>query len=127
MTTKEMTLADVDLVTPDVYLKGVPHDMYRVLRREAPVYRHWEPDGPGFWPFPRFFDLFFFRFFFFFFAAASAKPWRTSAPPRSAPNVRRRLVAAPRLLARSSNRTSSSGVPPSKVFLPPVRRSSGAT
>ena len=28
---------------------GVPHDQFDRLRREAPVYRHPEPDGPGFW------------------------------------------------------------------------------
>jgi cholest-4-en-3-one 26-monooxygenase len=29
--------------------RGVPHDQFDRLRREAPVYRHAEPDGPGFW------------------------------------------------------------------------------
>jgi cytochrome P450 len=57
MTTEQLTLADVDLVTPDVYLKGVPHDMYSVLRREAPVYRHWEPEGPGFWVLTKYDDV----------------------------------------------------------------------
>ena len=58
MTTKELTLDDVDLISPDVYLRGVPHDMYRVLRREAPVYRHPEPDGgPGFWALTKYDDV----------------------------------------------------------------------
>ncbi len=29
--------------------RGVPHDQFDRLRREAPVYRHPEPKGPGFW------------------------------------------------------------------------------
>ena len=57
MTTREMTLADVDLWSPDVYVSGVPHDMYRVLRREAPVFRHPEPDGPGFWALTKYDDV----------------------------------------------------------------------
>jgi cholest-4-en-3-one 26-monooxygenase len=57
MTTKELTLDDVDLFDPDVYTRGVPHDMYRVLRREAPVYRHPEPDGPGFWALTKYDDV----------------------------------------------------------------------
>ena len=58
MTTKELTLADVDLYDPEVYTRGVPHDMYKVLRREAPVYRHPEPDGgPGFWALTKYDDV----------------------------------------------------------------------
>jgi cholest-4-en-3-one 26-monooxygenase len=57
MTTKELTLADVDLFSPDTYLTGVPHDMYRVLRHEAPVYRHPEPEGPGFWALTKYDDV----------------------------------------------------------------------
>jgi cholest-4-en-3-one 26-monooxygenase len=57
MTTRELTLADVDLFDPGVYVNGVPHDMYRVLRREAPVYRHPEPDGPGFWALTKYDDV----------------------------------------------------------------------
>ncbi len=29
--------------------RGVPHDQFDRLRREAPVYRHPEPHGSGFW------------------------------------------------------------------------------
>ena len=38
----------VDIYSPDVYVEGVPHEVFAQLRREAPVYRHAEPDGPGF-------------------------------------------------------------------------------
>ncbi len=50
-------LEDVDLFDPDVYVSGVPYDMFAVLRREAPVYRHAEPDGPGFWAVTRYPDV----------------------------------------------------------------------
>ena len=43
-----MELADVNLLE-DTWAAGVPHEMFEVLRREAPVFRHPEPDGPGFW------------------------------------------------------------------------------
>ncbi|HZR81548.1 MAG TPA: cytochrome P450 [Candidatus Binatia bacterium] len=45
-----MQLRDVNLIDPDVFVPGVPHEMFRVLRRDAPVYWH-EGDGreSGFW------------------------------------------------------------------------------
>jgi cholest-4-en-3-one 26-monooxygenase len=42
-------LDGIDLWNPDNYVPGVPHDMFTRLRREAPVYWHEEPGGPGFW------------------------------------------------------------------------------
>jgi cytochrome P450 len=46
-----LTLADVDLASADTFVPGVPHDMFDVLRREAPMYFH--PPGAneehGFW------------------------------------------------------------------------------
>jgi cholest-4-en-3-one 26-monooxygenase len=42
-------LEDVDLLE-DAWAQGVPHEAFDLLRREAPVHRHPEPDGgPGFW------------------------------------------------------------------------------
>ena len=41
--------ADIDLANPDSFVAGVPHEWFARLRREAPVYWHPEPDGPGFW------------------------------------------------------------------------------
>ena len=44
-----MRLADVDLHDPDTFVSGVPHEAFRVMRQEAPVYFHKEAGGPGFW------------------------------------------------------------------------------
>ena len=43
-----MKLDDVDLLA-HTWERGEPLEMFEVLRREAPVFRHAEPDGPGFW------------------------------------------------------------------------------
>jgi cholest-4-en-3-one 26-monooxygenase len=43
-----MKLDDIDLLA-DTWSRAVPHDMFEVLRREAPVFRHAEPEGDGFW------------------------------------------------------------------------------
>ena len=51
------TLQDIDLLDPDVFVKGVPHEMFALLRREAPIYRHPEPDGPGFWVLTKYDDV----------------------------------------------------------------------
>jgi cholest-4-en-3-one 26-monooxygenase len=49
-------LSDVDLNDPDNFVAGVPHEMFEVLRREAPVYRH--PDQFGhYWCVTRHADL----------------------------------------------------------------------
>ena len=39
----------IDLLDPASFDGGQPHDQFRWLREHAPVYRHAEPDGPGFW------------------------------------------------------------------------------
>jgi cytochrome P450 len=41
--------ADVDLYDPDLYVPGVPHALFRRLRREAPVFWQELPEGRGFW------------------------------------------------------------------------------
>ncbi len=51
-----MQLSDVDLLA-DTWSRGVPHDQFDLLRREAPVFRHPEPDGPGFWALTRHADV----------------------------------------------------------------------
>jgi cholest-4-en-3-one 26-monooxygenase len=38
-----------DVLDPDLYVRGVPHERFARLRREAPVSWHAEPGGPGFW------------------------------------------------------------------------------
>jgi len=50
-------LADIDLYNPDNFVGGVPHHFFKVLRREAPVYRHPEPYGPGFWALTKYDDV----------------------------------------------------------------------
>jgi cholest-4-en-3-one 26-monooxygenase len=44
-----MQLSDIDLLDRDRFTRGVPHEWFTFLRKEAPVYRHPEPGGPGFW------------------------------------------------------------------------------
>jgi cholest-4-en-3-one 26-monooxygenase len=44
-----MELGDINLLDRDVFTHGVPHEWFTYLRAHAPVYRHPEPDGPGFW------------------------------------------------------------------------------
>jgi cytochrome P450 len=44
----------IDLYDPASFSAGHPHDQYRWLRENAPVYRHPEPGGPGYWAVTRF-------------------------------------------------------------------------
>ena len=44
-----MELADIDLLDMDRFTEGIPHEWFTHLRSAAPVYKHPEPDGPGFW------------------------------------------------------------------------------
>ncbi|MEE8509113.1 MAG: cytochrome P450 [Myxococcota bacterium] len=52
-----MQLNDVDLTDADLFQQAVPHDMFRLLRREAPVYWHEENRGRGFWAITKHADL----------------------------------------------------------------------
>jgi cholest-4-en-3-one 26-monooxygenase len=42
-------LSDVNLDDLNVFERGVPHDWFRMLRRDAPVYWHQRGDDPGYW------------------------------------------------------------------------------
>lgn len=44
----DLTLDDIDLLA-ETWARVVPHDQFDLLRAEAPVFWHSEPDGPGFW------------------------------------------------------------------------------
>lgn len=44
-----MQLSDIDLLDRDAFLDGPPHEWFTFLRQNAPLYKHPEPDGPGFW------------------------------------------------------------------------------
>src|SRR5258708_31495472 len=52
-----MRLAEVELYDPEVFVRGVPHEALRVLRREAPVHFHEEPQGRGFWAVTKYDDV----------------------------------------------------------------------
>jgi cholest-4-en-3-one 26-monooxygenase len=47
----------VDIYDPDIYVTGVPHQAFRTLRNEAPVYFHPEPGGTGFWAVTKYADV----------------------------------------------------------------------
>ncbi len=47
----------IDLGSPDTYTNGIPHDVFRELRRTAPVSWNPEPNGPGFWAVTRHADI----------------------------------------------------------------------
>ncbi len=40
---------NIDVYSPDSYLKGIPHEQFQWLRNNAPVYWHPHPDGGGYW------------------------------------------------------------------------------
>jgi len=52
-----LTLDDIDLSDPGLFVDSVPHDAFRLLRREAPVFWNPEVDGRGFWAVTRYHDL----------------------------------------------------------------------
>ncbi len=52
-----MQLSDINLLDRDVFTRGVPHEWFTYLRRHAPVYKHPEPGGPGFWVFTKHADV----------------------------------------------------------------------
>jgi cholest-4-en-3-one 26-monooxygenase len=52
-----MQLTDINLLDRDRFTEGVPHEWFTFLRNEAPVYRHPEPDGPGFWVVTKYDDV----------------------------------------------------------------------
>lgn len=56
-TGRAVELADIDLLDRDTFAKRMPHDWFAYLRENAPIYRHPEPDGPGFWVFSRHRDV----------------------------------------------------------------------
>jgi len=48
---------EIRLDDPAAFVEGVPHEWFRILRAEAPVYFHEERDGPGFWCLTRYDDV----------------------------------------------------------------------
>ena len=48
----------IDIFDPDVYVQGVPHDAFRILRAESPVsFQPEPPDGVGFWAVTKYRDV----------------------------------------------------------------------
>lgn len=47
----------IDVRSPQSFVGGQPHDPFAWLREHAPVHRHPEPDGPGFWTVTRHEDV----------------------------------------------------------------------
>lgn len=52
-----MDLSDINLLSRDIFVERVPHEWFAHLREHAPIYKHPEPDGPGFWVFSRHEDV----------------------------------------------------------------------
>lgn len=52
-----MNLDEIDVYNPDLYVKGLPHDQFKVLRAKAPVFHHKEPAGPGYWALTKYNDI----------------------------------------------------------------------
>jgi cholest-4-en-3-one 26-monooxygenase len=52
-----MDLGEIDLLDRDRFTRGVPHEWFTYLRANAPVYKHPEPEGPGFWVITRHADV----------------------------------------------------------------------
>ncbi len=55
--TDTVPLEGIDLSSHDAFVERVPHEWFRTLRREAPVFFNPEPDGPGFWAVTRYDDI----------------------------------------------------------------------
>jgi cytochrome P450 len=51
------TTPTIDLLDPDNFVGGQPHDQFAWLRENDPVHWHPEPDGPGFWAITRHADV----------------------------------------------------------------------
>ncbi|MEM7346291.1 MAG: cytochrome P450, partial [Chloroflexota bacterium] len=49
--------AHANIIDPDVYAEGVPHETFKRLRDEDPVSWWDEEDGSGFWAVTRYDDL----------------------------------------------------------------------
>jgi cytochrome P450 len=55
--TSTVSLDAIDLSDHDAFLDAVPHEWFKVLRREDPVHWNEERDGPGFWAVTRYEDI----------------------------------------------------------------------
>ena len=68
-----MSITDeINLLSRDQFVDGVPHEWFTWLRNNAPVYRHAEPDGPGFWVVTKYDDV-----------VAVSRDWQTYSSEKS--------------------------------------------
>src|SRR5439155_13016170 len=52
-----MKLSEVNLNDLEAFERGCPHDMFEVLRRDAPVFWQDEPHGSGYWAITKYDDV----------------------------------------------------------------------
>ena len=52
-----MEAREINLLDPLIFEERVPHEWFTYLRHHAPIYRHPEPGGPGFWVVTRYDDV----------------------------------------------------------------------
>jgi cholest-4-en-3-one 26-monooxygenase len=52
-----MELSDINLLDRDRFAEGVPHEWFTWLRANAPIFKHPEPGGPGFWVVTKYDDV----------------------------------------------------------------------
>ena len=52
-----MDVRDINLLDPLVFEERVPHEWFTWLRHHAPIYKHQEPGGRGFWVITRYDDV----------------------------------------------------------------------
>jgi cholest-4-en-3-one 26-monooxygenase len=58
MTLLQQDLAGIDIASPEVYERGVPHEQFRLLRQHDPVHWHpWPWEGDGFWAITKYDDV----------------------------------------------------------------------
>lgn len=50
-------VSDIDVYDIDTYVSGIPHDRFKRLRAECPVYFNKEPGGRGFWAVTKYADV----------------------------------------------------------------------
>ena len=84
--------ADMDLVNPDSFVDGVPHDVFKLLRAEAPVYWHPEPDGTGFWTITKYDDVVTVSLDPATFSSAKKGAFLWDAPEEAAPILKMLLI-----------------------------------
>ena len=70
-----MRLADIDLSNPDLFAAGPPHEAFKVLRREAPLFWNGNGGSDGFWALTRYRDI-----------------WNVSLDPKTFSNARRGTI-----------------------------------